>query len=417
MIEIDTKAFIQAKFGEYYGKSSAIVPPPTSIEKREFGFLLMKEGVMLRHRSFKTPEELRDSLKRLVPSNVYFSSAYYERPEEKMDEKGWIGADLVFDIDADHIPTPCAKNHNTWICANCSTTGLGRSPEKCPTCKGQRFKEKAWPCEVCLESEKQETMKLIDILTKDFGLATKEMSLGFSGHRGYHLHVERKEILTLDSMSRKEIVDYIVAIGLEPRMHGLREHGSRGIAGPNLNDLGWKGRIAQGTYDFLQSATPAQLEKIGLGKETIHSLSEHKNSILKSWEDKGPWGAIRGVGTESWSKIVEQAVKRQTSEIDTVVTTDIHRLIRLTNTLHGKTGLRKTGAAIATIEKFDPLKRAVAFPQGTATIFVSEAPEFRIGDEFHGPYRNERVELPMAAALFLLCKEAASVVEEGSSVR
>lgn len=417
MTKIETKAFIQAKFSEYYEKNSDSIQPPTSMEKREFGFLLLKERIMLRHKSFRTAEKLRDSLKRLVPSNVYYSSAYYERPEEKMEEKSWLGADLIFDIDADHIPTPCAKTHDTWTCTNCKTTGRGTPPEICPSCNEQKFEEKAWPCEVCLESAKEETIKLVDMLTRDFGLSTKEMSLGFSGHRGYHLHVESKETLTLDSIGRKEIVDYIVGIGLEPQMHGLRAHGLSGIAGPNLDGLGWRGRIARGTYEYLLNATPEELKKIGLSKGAIQSLSKHKEHILKSWKIKGPWAMIKGVSIESWSKIVEQAVKQQAAKVDTVVTTDIHRLIRLTNTLHGKTGLKKTEASIAAIEEFDPLKSAVAFTHGTATIFVSEAPKFRVGNEFHGPYRNEKVELPLAAALFLLCKGAARITEEGSSVR
>jgi len=377
MIKIETKTFIQEKFSDYYEKNSMSIQPPPSMEKREFGFLLLKERIMLRHKSFKTTEELRDSLKRLVPSNVYYSSAYYERPEEKMEEKGWLGADLTFDIDADHIPTPCAKTHDTWTCTSCKTTGDGTPPEKCPTCNEQKFEKKAWPCEVCLESAKEETMKLIDILTKDFGLSTKEMSLGFSGHRGYHLHVESKEIATLDSISRKEIVDYIVGIGLEPKLHGLRS-----MSGPNLDDFGWKGRIARGTYEYLLNASLEQLEKIGLPKGAIQGLSEYKEGILESWKIKGPWAMVKGVSIESWGKIVEQAVEKQAAKIDTVVTTDIHRLIRLTNTLHGK------------------------------TVFVSEAPKFRVGNDFHGPYRNEKVELPMAAALFLLCKGAAKIMEE-----
>jgi len=412
MIKIETKSFIEVKFSEYYKKNSMSIQPPASMEKREFGFLLLKERIMLRHKSFKTAKELRDTLKRLVPSNAYYSSAYYERPEEGMEEKGWLGADLIFDIDADHISTPCAKTHDTWTCTSCKTTGRGTPPEKCPTCNEQKFEEKAWPCEVCLESAKEETIKLIDMLTRDFGFSTKEMNVGFSGHRGYHLHVESKEISTLDSIERKEIVDYIVGIGLEPQLHGLS-----GLSGPNLDDFGWRGRIARGTYEYLLNATQEQLEKIGLPKVAVQSLSEHKERILESWKIKGPWTIIKGVSLKSWSKIVEQVVKKQSAKIDTVVTTDIHRLIRLTNTLHGKTGLRKTEVPIVALEEFDPLKSAVAFPHDTATISVSEAPKFRVGNEFYGPYRNEKVELPMAAALFLLCKGAARITEEDSSVR
>jgi DNA primase small subunit len=405
-MKTETEAFIQAKFKEYYEKSSESIKPPVSLEKREFGFLLLKEKIMLRHKAFKTPDELRDALKRIVPSDVYYSSAYYEYPEEEMQEKGWLGADLIFDIDADHIPTPCGKTHDTWTCTHCKTMGRGPPPERCPTCNEQKFEEKTWPCEVCLEAAKEETIKLVDVLTKDFGLSTKEMRLAFSGHRGYHLHVESEEISSLDSMSRKEIVDYIIGIGLEPLFHGLSR-----TNGPDLDDPGWRGRIAKGTFEYLLSATPEQLEKIGLRKRTAEIVDKHRKHILESWKYKGPWAMIRGISTESWSKIIMQAVEKQAAKIDTVVTTDTHRLIRLTNTLHGKTGLKKTEAPITAIEEFDPLKSAVAFPKGTVTVFVYEAPKFRIGNTFHGPYRNERAELPTAAAMFLLCKRAAKIAE------
>jgi len=29
-----------------------------------------------------------------------------------MENKGWIGADLIFDIDADHIETRCKTEHD-----------------------------------------------------------------------------------------------------------------------------------------------------------------------------------------------------------------------------------------------------------------------------------------------------------------
>ena len=98
-------------------------------------------------------------------------------------------------------------------------------------------------------------------------------------------------------------------------------------------------------------------------------------------------------------------------KIDTVVTIDIHRLIRLTNTLHGKTGLKKSEVPISGIEHFDPFKSALAFKEGTVIILVSDAPEFRLGDETYGPYNERKIELPTAAALMLLCKGAAKVVE------
>jgi DNA primase small subunit len=406
--------FVRDKFAEYYKQHSSSIQPPTSIERREFGFLLFKERIMLRHKGFRRADDFRSFLNTIVPSDVYYSSAYYERPEDEMRGKGWMGADLVFDIDADHIPTPCSKAHDTWVCSNCGSVGRGKSPRTCPSCREQKFDEKTWPCEVCLESAKAETMKLIDVLTKDFGFSSEELTVGFSGHRGYHIHVESEEIRVFDSMARKEIVDYVLGIGLETRFHGLDERDvmkSRILAGPDLYDLGWRGRIARGTYDFLLTATPEELEKIGLRKKVIDTLIQHKEPLLQSWKEKGPWGLIKGIGVESWRKIAEYGVKKQSVKIDTVVTTDIHRLIRLTNTLHGKTGLKKIEVPITSIENFDPLKSAITFKEGTVAVFVSEAPEFRLGDEIYGPYRGQAIELPTAAALLLLCKGTAKVME------
>jgi len=406
VIKIETQIFIQEKFAEYYRQSSESVEPPPSLEKREFAFLLLKEKVMLRHKGFKNSDDLRNMLRNVMPAHVYYSTAYYEKPEEEMDAKGWLGADLFFDIDADHISTPCNKQHDTWSCNNCGKTGRGAPPETCPTCGGQKFDDQSWSCEVCLESAKEETMKLIDLLTRDFGLSYGEMNIAFSGHRGYHLHVENQTVQKLDQGARKEIVDYIVGIGLEPKFHEM------GIGrGPSLEDVGWKGRIARGTYEFLLNATARQLDEIGLKRNVVNTLINQRERILESWKGAGPW-RTKGVGQEGWKKIVQKAIENQSVKIDTVVTTDIHRLIRLTNTLHGKTGLKKTHVPTGDIERFDPLKSALAFREGTVKLLALESPEFRLGDERYGPYKNEEIELPTAAAMFLLCKGAAQVREE-----
>ncbi len=367
---------------------------------------------MLRHKAFGDVDGLRSFLEKIVPSDVYYSSAYYERPESEMELKGWLGADLVFDIDADHIPTPCAKDHDRWVCKSCGIVGRGSAPQECPACGERRFDERTWPCEVCLESAKAETMKLIDMLMRDFGFMPEEMSVSFSGHRGYHVHVESEEIRTLDQMARKEMVDYLVGMGLETAFHGLEKSGrtARVLAGPNLDDSGWRGRIARGTYEFLLTATPEELEKIGLKKTQFNNIIKHRKELLESWKETGPWGIVKGIGIESWRKIAEQGVTKQSAKIDTVVTTDTHRLIRLGNTLHGKTGFKKIEVPIKEIEDFDPFKDAVVFKEGTITILVSDAPKFRLGDKIYGPYKEEKVELPTAAGLLLLCKGIAKVV-------
>ena len=115
---MDSHQFIQSEFTRYYKENSDKIGEPKSIEKREFGFILFKEKVMVRHKSFANQSRLGEFISSISPVHAYYSTAYYEAPEAKMEEKGWLGADLFFDIDADHIPSKCNKNHDTWLCKN-----------------------------------------------------------------------------------------------------------------------------------------------------------------------------------------------------------------------------------------------------------------------------------------------------------
>jgi hypothetical protein len=81
----------------------------------------------------------------------------------------------------------------------------------------------------------------------------------------------------------------------------------------------------------------------------------------------------------------------------------------MNGTLHGKTGLKKVEFPSKDLQTFDPFTGAVAFKKGTAKVFVSDAPEFRLSGETLGPYKNQTVELPIAAAVMLICKRRAQV--------
>jgi len=403
---MNSQRFVQEMFRRYYSSENLSVRAPSAIEQREFGFIMFGGG-MVRHKGFKSVGELRSFLRSFAPSDVYYSCAYYESPEAEMDEKGWLGADLIFDIDADHIPTPCRKVHDHWVCLSCGFSGYGLTPERCPGCGSEKFEEKTWPCEVCLESAKNEAIKLVDMLTEDFGFSLKEVDIFFSGHRGYHVQVESEAVKSLDAVARKEIVDYIIGLGLDADFHGLSGL-SKSL---NLEDAGWRGRIARGIYDFLLKASVDDMKRLGLRKKTIEAIVGQRDNVLKNWGKRSPLTMIKGVGWKSWKKIAEYGAKLQASKIDTVVTTDIHRLIRLNGSLHGKTGFRKVEVPRNNIEGFDPLKEAVAFQEGTVTVFVSEAPQLRVGEEIYGPFKKCKVELPTAVAMLLLCKGAAEVAE------
>jgi len=406
--------FVYKMFHEYYNRDFHLETVPGQINSREFGFVLFSEGVV-RHKKFETNDELTTFLRKFVPLDAYYSCAYYENPEADMERKCWLGADLIFDIDADHIPTMCEQLHEEWMCSNCKFSGKGRTPNKCPICGGEKFDVKTWPCETCLASAKQETIKLLEMLMRDFGFSKDEMHIFFSGHRGYHIHVECEAIKELDSMARKEIVDYVSSIGLEASMHApdLKSLEKKPNLGRNIKFLssGWSQRIFLGVQNFLANAKEEDLRNLGLKKDTVNIVINCKDLILKGLRELEKWPTVRGLGSETWRKIIEHVVMLQSAKIDTVVTTDIHRLIRLPETLNSKTGLKKVEFSISSVDDFDPFRDAVAFKRGIVEVKVSNAPKFRLGDETFGPYTNKKVKLPTAAALMLICRDRAEVVE------
>ena len=126
---VSSRDFVYEKFSRYYKQPSIKLPIPASFSQREFAAFLFKERAMVRHKHFVTPTHLSSFIKERIPSDVYYSCAYYETPDAEMEKKGWSGADLVFDIDADHIPTSCNKIHDEFVCSNstCGFTGRGNS--------------------------------------------------------------------------------------------------------------------------------------------------------------------------------------------------------------------------------------------------------------------------------------------------
>jgi DNA primase small subunit len=222
--------------------------------------------------------------------------------------------------------------------------------------------------------------------------------------------VESEAVKSLDAIARKEIVDYVCGLGFDATLHGLSVEDSHAFENLNLNSSGWRGRVARGIYDFILTANPEDYKSLGMRGNVVKAIMKNKEAILKMLNGADAYGTFKGVGFETLKKIAEFSAKSKAAQVDTVVTTDTHRLIRLANTLHGKTGLKKVEFPISKIEDFDPFESAIAFKKGTATVLVSSAPKFKLGGEVFGPYKNQKVELPMAAAVLLICKGRAEVV-------
>lgn len=371
---------------------------------------------MVRHRAFTEFSAFVDTVLSLIPSDIYYSTAYYNQPELEMERKGWIGSDLVFDVDADHIDTPCKETHDMWICSKCKETRRGKKPMICPKCGGEKIDEKTWLCDRCLIAAKEEVLKLTDFLVQDFGIQSDSMRLIFSGHRGYHLHIISDQLKTLDDMQRKEIVDYVLGLGLDPYEQGLYqdlvEERHQVVVGPELTDPGWRGRLARGVYQILTELDEPHLLEIGFTKGAARQILTDRETIKNEWSQRMLWSSFQDryrINERVWRNILEKALTLMAvpAKIDTVVTTDIHRLIRMPETLNGKTGLRAATVQLDQLEDFDPFYSPVAF-EGVQKVSIMDSPALRIRDQEYGPFSDETVQLPLAAAVLLIAKGVAT---------
>ena len=403
--------YLKQKFFEYYKSNINRVKSPSYIEKREFGFILFKDRIMVRHRSFRDINELKKFIETTVPADAYYSTAYYLNPEESMDKKIWEGADLCFDIDADHLKTPCKNDHDEWKCASCGFEGRGESPKNCPNCNEEKIEEKVWFCEVCLEKAKDEVKKLIEVLEDDFGIPNKSLYVYFSGHRGYHIHVKAEDIIKLKDYERKEIVDYLIGNGIDIKLFMLElkniEFNEIDKLIKNRISIGWRKKIINGIYNSILNLEKSELIKMGLiNDEVIKELIEEKNK-LKNSSAKRIFKVYFKLKEKAREYILNKVIDSSSVKIDTVVTTDIHRLIRLPETLNSKTGFRVMEISINDLDSFNPFNDALAFVNENEKVYIKDAPKFKLKGETYGPFHEETKTLPIEAAMLLICKKRA----------
>jgi DNA primase small subunit len=358
-----TKAWLRKSYKEFYFRGGDKVELPDDIETRELGYIPFGGG-MVRHLSFRSKGEAIAEILKQSPSSVYCSNARYEYPTRPIDEKGWLGAELIFDIDATDIPTACKRGHDLWYCEKCHASGKLPRPPKCPKCGGPSA-EFHGTCENCLDAAKDHTKRVIIFLTEDFGVDPSAIRVYFSGNRGYHLHIFDRRFDLLDSAARGEIAEYMRGSSLPPSNTIAASIRHQRQAGPQ--GAGWTRRIT-GYVD----------------------------------ERRQNYGG-------TLQKLVSEGVASNRALVDSSVTTDVHRVFRLAGTLHGNTGMCKT--RVGDVEKFDPQEDPVVLSSKPVTLNVDFYPRFRLRHQDFGPFsKQQAVELPTFAAVSILTRGLGEVV-------
>ncbi|HKZ99947.1 MAG TPA: DNA primase small subunit PriS [Thermoplasmata archaeon] len=418
-----TVAWLRDQFRRHYASRKPTLPD--RFGRREFGFMFWSPGMVQRHIGFSREDQLRGFLQTRVPAHVYYSSAYYEKPDAPtMEEKGWLGADLIFDLDADHIPGANKMSYSEM-----------------------------------LEAVRLRITQLYDeFLVEDFGFGGDELRLVFSGGRGYHIHVADEAVWSLGSHERREIVDWITAKGLdlgtvfkEP-VFDAREFKGRLYAKRQVvmadptKDVGWPRKIVRGLIQLARQLEPMDRESAvgflasfeGVERKEAEGLWEN---LFANRSKSGP--RIRGIDRLIETRKIETLSDRNVKlivaivsqlqhvrlneyrgvplggitprgETDEPVTSDIKRLIRMPSSLHGKTGFQVVPLTRDQLDGFRPLRDAIP------ATWTDEPVQVRLASGITSEMKDETFKLapglndvPQYLAIFLAASRKASVVQEG----
>ena len=352
-----------------------------------------------RHRSFLDKNSLHSYLRSRAPHSCFHSTAYYQDPSQlKMTEKGWLGADLIFDLDGDHLP---GVSDNDF-------------PSMIEVIQGQAWR--LWN----------------EFLEPEFGFKEKHAQFTFSGHRGFHIHVRDPSLLHLDSNARREIVNYIrgEGIDIQSTISDNSEWGRRALQGidSTLDKLAKissgesvKGALVDELHGILTTrANSPQVNLKSTSKASIielANLADNADKVARLKNDAGL--AVFG---PKCTPIFWELVKGDSSvvigtagETDEVVTVDTKRVIRWVGSLHGKSGLRVTELPLERLDpdsrdSFDPLSEAVVFSGGTVKVrILAEDVTAEISGVRIEPGLGDEIEVQESMAMFLCLKGWAEI--------
>ncbi|MCP4760374.1 MAG: hypothetical protein GY870_01250 [archaeon] len=409
-------------FALKYLELTKVFPDIHDLKNREFAFFAFDKNYMMRHKGYHNKPSLIGDLKRINPKHAYLSAAIYNDPaNKKMDDKEWLGCDFVVDIDSDHMELPCSHEHDYHFCNNCSYYNKGKSPEKCPECGENKFTKQLWLCDDCLNVSKEEVFKLVNFFENDFGFEQNDIDLKFSGHRGYHLTLSDDKIRKLSSDDRRHIVDYLSGIGFNPYGILKLDSSTHSFMGTNIDDIGWRGKIANQFLKILDfpdyESFDSEFHRFNLDKSIIDRIFNEGNKkyLRNQLKNRKLNWTIQDMGSIRWKKFIQFLIDTIKCEVDVPVSIDIHRLIRLEGSIHGKTGFLVRNIKFNDLKDFDAFYDPIIFSFSEEKLIpvrinTEHCPPIRIKDNIYGPYiKDEKIKLPEAVAIFLASKNVALI--------
>ncbi len=389
-------AHFARKFQQYYQQSRLWTPP--QISSREWMFIPFGGSPPIRHIGFHRIQDVRNYVSTKTMHSCFYSTAYWNKPNEtKMVDKEWRGADLIFDLDGDHLPGITDNDFPSMI---------------------DIIQEQAWSL-------------WNDFLEPEFGFSEEYLQVTFSGHRGFHLHYRDPSFHHIDSEARREIVSHIRGEGVDVA-GGLSRFS-------NQDSKGWTNRLKNGMSELIDSLVAidtneddakTELKRLEAGLKAMHEREPVQSqrsaqSIQKLAQTLNHPSKIERLKNESKFEVLGKyqdlflnLLKSDTSivlgnagETDEVVTIDVRRQIRWPSSLHGKSGMRVTEFQLSQLDpdssnRFHPLDECYVFgmEKNQHVEIIKEDIHAKIGSQWIEGTRGDIVETSESGATFLVLK-------------
>lgn len=378
---------------EHYASADFAVD---NIQRREIGATPFD-----RHHAFNNMDDLRAFLIEKGAEAPMCSTALWVSPDAyagkgnastTWNKKNWQGADLSFDLDCDHI-----EGHESMS-----------------------YKEQ-------IAEMAKHALRLVNLLESEFG--AKEIVVTFSGRRGFHIRVLDDAYRMLNSKTRRSIMNYVMGekVNIYEIMRNMEFNSFKGEVICSMhpsNYGGWAGRLRNASNRAMQeiaiSADPTKYATDFINKYYTKKISTKQANELASRmlspmarQQITKNGDVRAfLGQKATKTFMLNTVEMffnfaksiYAVEVDTSVTGDIRRLLRMPGGINMKQGYACMVIDKEHLEDIDLLFfcAEMTFGHEEVQVVVNEPVQIQ-------GYRDFKLDkgthtLPLCEAILVLCQ-------------
>lgn len=326
-----------SKLKEYYDNEFSLEPAlsvigSTEFEKREFGFQVVRDNKIkfIRNISFSSTNKLMNYIRTNTPVAIYVGAIYSEGPnyfeQKTIQQLDWIKREFIIDIDLTEYDSvrPCSCKGKNMLCDMC------------------------W--ELIIVSIQWIHLTLVD----DFGI--KDIKWVFSGRRGVHAWILDRSMSYLDEGQRSAIIDYMTFF--------KGDGGSANFSPTAKFNRNYQNRTNDVIINsFFRNATISQIEFLGFSKQRAKYILDQRdnlgvnsnflNNFVFNTDKLKISLPLQNYPTRE--KIIQNIMLQWSPRIDTAVSIDLRRILRLPGSIHGESGKRVKFLDFEEIEFFNPL--------------------------------------------------------------